>query len=66
MTKLQTTRIKKVQSRYKVSGTVGNRKTSVLPSLELSGCWFTAAGFQPGQLVNIEIFEGVLTIRPIQ
>lgn len=57
-------RTKKVQSRYKVSGAVGSRKTLVLPSLELSGAWFTAAGFRPGQLVNIEVLEGVLTIRP--
>jgi hypothetical protein len=60
------TRTKKIQSRYKVAGTVGNRKTSVSPSLELSGSWFQEAGFQPGQLVSITVQEGVLTIRPAQ
>lgn len=57
-------RTRKLQTRYKVSGPVGNRKTSVSPSLELAGAWFSAAGFQPGQLVIITVAEGVLTIRP--
>ncbi|WP_354004301.1 SymE family type I addiction module toxin [Spirosoma liriopis] len=56
-------RTRKVQSRYKVSGTVGNRRMSVSPSLELSGNWFKAAGFAPGQLVSVETQDGVITIR---
>lgn len=58
------TRTKKIQSCYKVSGVVGRRVTRVWPSLELAGSWFQDAGFQPGQLVCIEVVEGVLTIRP--
>ena len=57
-------RTRKIQSRYKVSGTVGNRRTSVSPSLELSGSWFQAAGFAPGQQVTITVAGGILTIRP--
>ncbi|MCK8495847.1 type I toxin-antitoxin system SymE family toxin [Spirosoma sp. RP8] len=36
---------------------------SVSPSLELSGNWFKAAGFAPGQLVSVETQDGVITIR---
>ncbi len=58
------TRTRKLQARYTVSGLAGYRKTKVAPLLELTGNWFTKAGFVPGQLVRIEIQQGVLTIRP--
>ena len=57
-------RTRKIQARYTVSGLAGYRKTKVAPLLELTGNWFTEAGFVPGQLVSIEITDGVLTIRP--
>ncbi|MBO0950866.1 SymE family type I addiction module toxin [Fibrella forsythiae] len=56
-------RTKKVQARYKVSGPTGYRKTKVLPSLDLTGEWFAAAGFIPGDLASITVQEGVITIR---
>ena len=58
------TRTKKVQARYKVSGIVGHRRTTVTPSLELSGSWFEQAGFSPGQLASITVQDGVITIKP--
>lgn len=57
-------RTKKVQARYKVSGPIGHHKTLVIPSLELAGAWFTAAGFAPGQVASISVQDGVITIRP--
>jgi len=58
------TRTRKVQTRHKVSGYVGQRKTKVSPVLELAGDWFRAAGFLPGQLVSIDVSSGLLIIRP--
>lgn len=56
-------RTRKIQSRYKVSGASGYKKTSIEPLLELSGTWFRAAGFEPGQLVNIVCEAGQIIIR---
>ncbi|RYC70086.1 SymE family type I addiction module toxin [Spirosoma sordidisoli] len=56
------TRTKKIQSRCKVSGRLGQRVTTITPLLELSGDWFRAAGFTPGQLASITVCEGVITI----
>lgn len=57
-------RTKKVQARYKVSGPAGWRKTTVQPSLELTGNWFEAAGFAPGQVVSIVCEAGQIIITP--
>ncbi|WP_083421771.1 SymE family type I addiction module toxin [Arsenicibacter rosenii] len=56
-------RIRKIQARYKVSGAIGYRKTTVTPSLELAGNWFEKAGFLPNQLVNIVCEDGAIIIR---
>ncbi|QJW92497.1 type I addiction module toxin, SymE family (plasmid) [Spirosoma taeanense] len=58
------TRTKKVQAKYSITGSIGFKKTRIIPSLELSGDWFSAAGFAPGQLATIEVINGQITIKP--
>lgn len=53
----------KLQPKYR-SLTWGERK--IVPELKLSGIWLEAAGFRPGEKVNIAIKENQLIITTIK
>lgn len=39
-------------------------KHKEVPQLRLQGEWFKEAGFEPGQMVDVVVKSGMLTIRP--
>lgn len=41
-----------------------NRQYVTTPRLVLQGKWFMAAGFLPGYQVEVEVGNGVLTLKP--
>jgi hypothetical protein len=62
------TQIREKRVGYKVATRthrpVGQRGVPAqVPSLDISGQWFAAAGFRPGDAVTIQVEAGQITIR---
>lgn len=58
------TRTKKIQTRYTRCRSTAYSRLKIIPALDLSGEWFRAAGFRPGQLVSIAVTAGQIIITP--
>lgn len=44
----------------------GKREQTTVPQLKIEGKWFEAAGFEVGENVQVEIFKGVLVLKPLK
>lgn len=40
-------------------------RTKVVPELKLCGLWLKEQGFYVGQMVEVEVHQGELVIRPV-